>query len=156
MYRLRVLGVGKGGEEFIKAGVAHYRQRIRPFAALDWVEIKPAAHAGKNTALAQREEGTEILRRIKPEDWLVALDERGDTLTTRQWAQWMENLQREGHSPTFVIGGAYGLDPAVKSRANRMLSLSALTLPHQLVRIVLLEQLYRVLTLMAGHQYHHD
>jgi len=149
--RLRILWVGKTGKGFAADGVAHYLGRIAPFAELDCVEIRAAGHSGRDPAQAMKEEADALLRRLGDQERMVLLDERGQALTSPQLAEWIE-----AHQPcTFVIGGAYGVHPAVAARAQARLSLSRLTLPHQLVRIVLLEQVYRAMTILHGHGYHH-
>jgi len=84
------------------------------------------------------------------------LDERGTQATTRELAAWLQDWMAEGLSPAFIIGGADGLDAAVKSRAVKVLGLSRLTLPHALARVMLVEQLYRAVCIIKGHPYHRD
>ncbi|MDH4121785.1 MAG: 23S rRNA (pseudouridine(1915)-N(3))-methyltransferase RlmH [Deltaproteobacteria bacterium] len=154
--KLKVIWTGKAGEGFIRQGVEHYQKRIAPFAKLELVELRPARHSGRNPQDALAREGEDILRRVGAEDTLIALDERGDTLDSLGFSRWMEGAGQTGSgSLAFVIGGAYGLDQAVLARSKLRLSLSRFTFPHQLVRVILLEQIYRALTLSAGHGYHH-
>ena len=151
MQRFRVLWVGKTAKGFPTEGVAYYQKRIRPLAELECVEIRAASHSGRDPAQALQAEGAALLRRIAPQERVILLDEGGIELTSPRLADWLAERQ----PAVFVIGGAYGVDPAVRARAEHRLSLSRLTLPHQLVRIVLLEQLYRALTIRQGHAYHH-
>ena len=102
-------------------------------------------------------ESQSLLKQISSNDRLVLLDERGKSLTSPGLAEWVNRTrQLPVSSAVLVIGGAYGLGTEVKSRANEMLSLSPMTFPHQLVRILLLEQLYRAATILAGQPYHHE
>jgi 23S rRNA (pseudouridine1915-N3)-methyltransferase len=157
MAGLRVVWVGRSGQGFVEQGVAFYRERIAPYAALELIELRAAAHSGREPAQALRREGEAILKRLGPEDPVALLDERGRQLSTRELAAWLAARQSASSRPlTFVVGGAYGVDESVRRRADETIALSRLTLPHQLVRVVLLEQLYRVLSLQAGHGYHHD
>lgn len=157
MAGLRVIWVGGSRQRFVAEGIAHYRERIAPFQPIELVEVRAAAHSGRDPAQALRREGEAILKRLAPDDPVVLLDERGREPSTREFADWLADRQAQGgRALTFVIGGAYGVDEAVRRRAGHTLSLSRLTLPHQLVRVVLLEQLYRALSLLAGHGYHHD
>jgi len=157
MAGLRVVWVGRSQQRFVEQGVAFYRERITPFAPLELVEVRAAAHSGRDPAQALRREGEAIRKRLAPEDPVALLDERGRQFSTRELADWLAARRAaSGRALTFVIGGAYGVDEAVRRRANDTIALSHLTLPHQLVRVVLLEQLYRVLSLQAGHGYHHD
>jgi 23S rRNA (pseudouridine1915-N3)-methyltransferase len=157
MAGLRVLWVGRSQQRFVEQGIAFYRERIAPFQSLELVELRAAAHSGRDPAQALRREGEALLKRLAPDDSMVLLDERGRQLSTRELADWLAARQAAGgRALTFVIGGAYGVDEAVRRRADDVIALSRLTLPHQLVRVVLLEQLYRVLSLQAGHGYHHE
>jgi 23S rRNA (pseudouridine1915-N3)-methyltransferase len=157
MAGLRILWVGRSQQPFVEQGIAFYRERIAPYQPLELVELRAAAHSGRAPAQALRREGEAILKRLAPDDAVVLLDERGRQFSTREFADWLgEQQARSGRPLTFVIGGAYGVDEAVRRRAGTTLALSRLTFPHQLVRVVLLEQLYRALSLRAGHGYHHE
>lgn len=157
MAGLRVVWVGRTQQGFVEEGVAYYRDRIAPFQPLEIVEVRAAGHSGRDPAQALRREGEAILKRIPPADPVALLDERGRELDTRAFARWLAARQQEAARPlTFVVGGAYGVDAAVRDRAQDTLALSRLTFPHQLVRVILLEQLYRALSLLAGHAYHHE
>ena len=106
---------------------------------------------------AARAESDAILKRLTPGDPMLLLDEKGRELTSREFARELAALGLEkARCVTIVVGGAYGVDERVEARANGILSLSRMTLPHQLARIVLLEQIYRALTLQSGQPYHHD
>ena len=151
MNRIRVIWVGKTAKGFPQDGVDHYLERIRPYREIECVDIRPADHSGRDPARALRVEGEAILKRIEDRERVILLDEGGTALSSPGLARWLE----ERPAATFVIGGAHGIDGRVAARADDRLSLSKLTLPHQLVRIVLLEQLYRAFTLQHGHAYHH-
>jgi 23S rRNA (pseudouridine1915-N3)-methyltransferase len=156
MVRLRILAVGKTEAGFIQDGVAHYLKRLRPLKPVEWEEVRAAGHSGRAQDQALAAEGAAILKRVAPGERVVLLDERGKSRTSPELAQWLERLSRSDASgAVLVIGGAYGVAEEVRTRANEMLSLSPLTLPHQLVRVVLLEQLYRAATILAGQPYHH-
>lgn len=153
---LRVVWVGRSAQPFVEQAVAFYRERIAPYQALELVEVRAASHSGRDSARALQREGEAILKRLAPGDPMALLDERGRQLDTRGLAGWLAAQQSATGRPlTFVIGGAYGVDDAVRARAGAVIALSRLTLPHQLARVLLLEQLYRVLSLQAGHGYHH-
>lgn len=151
MSRIRVIWVGKTAKGFPQDGVDHYLKRIRPYREIECVDVRPGDHSGRDPVQALRMEGEAILKRIDDRARVILLDERGTALSSPDLARWLE----ERPAATFVIGGAYGIDGRVVARADDRLSLSKLTLPHQLVRIVLLEQLYRAFTLQHGHAYHH-
>lgn len=156
MMRVRILCVGRTDAGFIREGVAHYLKRLRPLLTVEWEEVRAAGHSGRSAEQALATEGAAILKRVKASERLILLDERGRAVTSTGLAEWVERLQRtNAASAVLLIGGAHGVSPEVRRRADEKLSLSPLTLPHQLVRIVLLEQLYRAATILAGQPYHH-
>lgn len=142
---------------WIEAGYAEYARRMPPDLPLLLTEIKPGRRAvGEDGVKARQHEADKILAALPAGGVAVALDEHGTQATTRALAGWIEDWMGEGVSPTFIIGGADGLDDRVKARASRMLGLSRLTLPHALARVVLAEQLYRAVCILKGHPYHRD
>ena len=155
--RVRVLAVGTRMPDWVRAGCAEYLTRIAtPLGcSLEPVEPAPRGAAGPAARAAQLE-GERLLRAVRGQDFVVALDERGQEFNTRALAAWLEQRRQAGEDVVLLIGGADGLAPEVLARADLRWSLSKLTLPHALVRIVLLEQLYRAHTLLAHHPYHRD
>lgn len=157
MLKLRVMWVGKTKRGYAQDGVAFYRKRIKPLGELECVEIRAASHSGREPEAAARTESDAILKRLGPRDVAVLLDERGRQLSSPELAAMLDSPGMEdGRGLTFILGGAYGVDARVKAHAAKSISLSRLTFPHQLARVILLEQLYRALTLRAGHAYHHE
>lgn len=157
MKPLRVMWVGKTQHRFVSEGVEYYRKLLNPICPLEFVEIKNAGHSGREPQEGIRREGAALLKRIDKEDLVILLDEKGKELTTRQWAEDLGRQRGEsGRSTCFIIGGAYGVEDSVRQRADHTIALSRLTFPHQLVRIVLMEQLYRMFSLLSGGGYHHD
>ena len=154
--RITLLCVGKTERGFVQAGLEHYVMRVAPFATLELRELRAPRQAPKDPAGAVAREGEAVLKGIGADEHVVLLDEHGQQRNTRELAAWLQRRLDQGAPLTFVVGGAYGVAPEVRARANETLALSLLTLPHQLVRVVFLEQLYRVLSLNAGHGYHHD
>jgi len=144
--KLRLLSVGKDRSGLFEPAVQEYAHRLRHYARLELVELKP-----RPTRAAEAEQ---ILSRVAPGELLVALDERGQALGSRELAAWLEKAQRDGKDVAFAVGGDEGLDPAVLARAALVLSLSRMTLPHRLARVVISEQLYRAFTLLRGEPYH--
>ena len=152
--KLRVVAVGHRMPDWVQAGFTEYARRMPPELRVELVEIKPERRAGADTGrLLAAEKGRIEAQLAAP--W-VALDERGQALTTRGLADWLRTCLAGGEDWAFLIGGADGLHPDLKARARKVLSLSALTLPHGLARVVLAEQLYRAATLLQGHPYHRD
>ena len=135
------------------AAATMYEQRLRPFAQLSWLEIRPSRQ--KNTDDLIKDDSTAILSKIQPNDQLILLDQHGKLLTNEAFAVSFAEMAAKQGRLVFVIGGAYGVSPEVVARANFVWSLSNLVFPHQLVQVILLEQLYRTFALQSGHPYHH-
>lgn len=153
--RIRILTVGKVRQGFVAEGEAEYRRRLRGYAELEIQEVVVKAAASLPEAEVRQREGEELLARLPAGERLIVLDEKGRAQTSRQFADVLAGVQRSGAPRvTFVIGGASGLDERVRQRAEMMVSLSALTLPHQLARLVLVEQIYRACTILRGEPYH--
>jgi len=150
----RLLLVGRSERGFVADGVAHYVQRLERGLK---VELVVLTEAGKGEAAYQRKvESERILAALKPGEKVVILDERGKTLTSPQFAAQLGSWRDQGvRDVVFVIGGAYGMDEEVRERAELVLSLSAMTFPHQLVRVLFAEQLYRAVSILQGSPYHH-
>lgn len=153
--RLRIVAVGKTEAGFIKEGVEHYLKRLRGLRAVEWEEVRAAAHSGRTPTQALEAEGKALLSRVDAGERLILLDERGRVRSSPELADWLGTLYRTGVSAVLVMGGAYGVSAEVRRRADETLSLSPLTFPHQLVRVLLVEQLYRAATILAGQPYHH-
>ncbi|HET9865132.1 MAG TPA: 23S rRNA (pseudouridine(1915)-N(3))-methyltransferase RlmH [Steroidobacteraceae bacterium] len=145
--RVRILAVGTRMPAWVAAAYADYTRRMRAALRVDLEEIP----VGRTKA----DEEKKLLQRIA-EDYLVALDERGKSLTTLQLARWLGERQQEGRNLCFVIGGPDGLGEATLARAQLRWSLSALTFPHAMVRVILAEQLYRAHTVLQNHPYHRE
>jgi 23S rRNA (pseudouridine1915-N3)-methyltransferase len=146
--------------KWIAAGFAEYARRLPRETALDLREIKPAARPASMGPGALRrvlsEEAGRIRAALPERGFTVVLDERGKTVTTAELARRLARWRLDGHDVAFVIGGADGIDEELKREAGLVLALSTLTLPHGLCRVVLAEQLYRAVSLLAGHPYHRE
>ena len=142
---------------WIEDGYAEYARRMPPEIRVELVELKPEDRgAGKATEKARAAEGARILEALPKGGTLIALDERGKSISTQGLSVLLAEWMRDGSHPVFAIGGADGLDASVRERADKLISLSALTLPHALVRVVLAEQLYRAWSILARHPYHRE
>jgi 23S rRNA (pseudouridine1915-N3)-methyltransferase len=155
--KLLIVSVGHKMPDWITAGFNEYAKRMPREAKIELLEIKPEPRStGKTTAQIMELEAQRILAALPQNCLRVALDEHGAQPTTRQLAAQMQEWMREGRDVAFIIGGADGLHESVKQAAKQMLALSALTLPHAFVRVLLVEQLYRAYSLMHNHPYHRE
>ena len=153
--RVRVIAVGTRMPAWVRSACGDYLGRLRGGLTIALTEIEPGARrAGGGAQQAIATEGERLLNALHPGDHVVALDERGRELTTRELADWLGKRMQEGEDLAFVIGGPDGLAPGVLARCNFSLSLSRLTLPHALVRVLLSEQLYRAHSILTHHPYH--
>ncbi|QET00954.1 MULTISPECIES: 23S rRNA (pseudouridine(1915)-N(3))-methyltransferase RlmH [Cupriavidus] len=155
--QLVIVAVGHKMPAWIESGFAEYAKRMPPELRIELREIKPEARSSSNNAatVMQREAARiEAALGALTRPRIVALDERGKDLTTVKLAEQLTGWQREGGDVAFLIGGADGLDPALKARASTLIRLSSLTLPHGMVRVLLAEQLYRAWSVTQNHPYH--
>ena len=149
-----VVWVGRRPAAPWEALAEEYATRIARFVPFEEVRVRPSsgrAHAG---AQALAREAAAVLEHVSPGDALVALDEHGRQRTTLDFAGWLGRQRDAGRAVVFVVGSDLGLAEAIKVRAHERMSLSAMTLPHALARVLLLEQLYRAFDLLAGGRYH--
>ncbi len=153
--KIHLIAVGTGMPSWIAEGWREYAQRLGGAVTLALVEL-PAGRRAKSADVARlrAEEGERLLAAVPDGAWVVALDERGKSWSSRDLARRLDSWMMDGRDVALLVGGADGLDPAVLARADLRWSLSALTLPHMLVRVVVAEQVYRAWTLRTGHPYH--
>jgi len=153
--RIRLLAVGTKMPAWVTSGYQEYAKRLSQDFQLELVELA-VGHRGKGADMARaiRSEGDAMLAAIPKGDKVIALCVDGKNWSTERLAQQAEEWRMDGHNLTLLVGGPDGLDPRCVAVADQRWSLSALTLPHPLVRIVLAEQLYRAWTLLQGHPYH--
>jgi len=159
--RLIVCSVGHRMPAWVSAGFNDYARRMPREMPIDLIEVRPERRPAKAASPAQRAtmvaaEAVRIRAALPRGCAMVALDETGKSFTTSEFARRLADFRREGRDVAFVIGGADGLDPGLKQGAALLLSLSTLTLPHQLVRVLLAEQLYRCISLLQNHPYHRE
>ena len=150
--------IGKAHEQYIKPGVELFTKRISHYYPVEWAIIPMA----KNTAMLsdidlKKKEGESILKLLQKEDWLVLLDEKGKQFSSEELAVFIQTRANESVKKLiFLIGGAYGVSEQLVKRANFKWSLSTLVFPHQLVRLILSEQVYRACTILRNEKYHHQ
>ena len=156
---IKIIGVGKLKEKYFKAGIAEYSTRLGRYCKFEIVEV-PDEKAPESLSQAEMDEvmskeGERILAKIKDREYVYALAIKGKERTSEEFAKEINQLTTYGHSDiTFVIGGSLGLSPAVLKRADTQISFGRFTLPHQLMRLVLSEQIYRAFTIINGLPYH--
>lgn len=156
MLRIKVIVVDRTRQPFLKEGEEFYLERVRHYADVEWLEAKPARSSrARPEAEILREEAQNLLRRLSPKDYAVSLDRTGRTRSSEELARWLEGLAENGtECVAFLIGGALGLSKEALTRSREILSLSRLTLTHEMIRLVLLEQIYRAFTILKGEKYH--
>jgi 23S rRNA (pseudouridine1915-N3)-methyltransferase len=156
--KIQFWSVGKPHESFVKEGVELFTKRITKYYNTEWKIIPMPKNAGiMESTMLKLKEGEVILEGIQKDDYLILLDERGKTFNSEALANFIE--QRAGESlknVIFLIGGAYGVSDDVMQRANFKWSLSNLVFPHQLVRLILAEQIYRACSISRNEKYHHS
>lgn len=156
---IKIIGVGKLKEKYLKQGIAEYAKRLGKFCKFEIVEV-PDEKAPEKLSAAEMEgvkekEGERILAKIKDKEYVYALAIEGKERSSEEFAQEIAQLTTYGKSDiTFIIGGSLGLSPAVLKRAETKISFGRFTLPHQLMRVVLSEQIYRAFMINNGSPYH--
>ena len=154
--RITLMESGKTRDPFIREGVELFRKRVVHYVPFR-IETVPDLKNTKNLNMkeVQNQEGALMLKRIRPGDFLVLLDERGREHDSISFAEYLNTLEGRVNHLVFVIGGPYGFSEDMYQRADAKLSLSRLTFSHQLVRVIFMEQLYRAYTILKGEPYHH-
>ncbi|MCP5145040.1 MAG: 23S rRNA (pseudouridine(1915)-N(3))-methyltransferase RlmH [Gammaproteobacteria bacterium] len=154
--RLSLIVTGNRPERWVSEGCNEFLKRIPAPYAPEIIELPPSRKHAQNPQLALAEEARQIIRAVRPGARLVVLDERGKAWSTRDLAERWQQWQHQGQDVALVIGGASGCAEQLKADAEVLWSLSALTLPHMIVRLMVIEQLYRAWSLLTGHPYHRD
>jgi 23S rRNA (pseudouridine1915-N3)-methyltransferase len=153
--KCRLIAAGTRLPEWVNTGFEEYRKRLRTPLVLELHEISVATRsAGENPQRAVQREGADMMATIGKDDYVVALEIAGKPMSTEQLSAWLAERLRDGRPLALMIGGPDGIAPPVLDRANLRWSLSPLTLPHALARVVVAEQIYRAMSLLAGHPYH--
>lgn len=153
MKGFRLVTVGRSNCKWAEQATGDYAKRLRRYGGIQEETVKHETFRG-DVAAVKRAEGQRILKRLAPRDCVVALDERGLSLSSHEFAELMEQGRQRGQV-VFCIGGAYGLDPGVRERAWKTITLSPMVLNHEVARVVLYEQVYRAMTILSGVPYHH-
>lgn len=151
--RLVLAAFGKLRSSGLAAAAGEYLKRLGKYTSAEVLELKE--ERGEDLA-ARRREAERLAGSLREGDFLVLCDERGEQLASRELAEFLAGRERAGRGRTvFLVGGPYGVNPALRARADLVFSLGRLTLPHELARLVLVEQVYRAFTILRGEKYHH-
>ena len=150
---IRIIAVGKKHENWVFEGIERYEKRLKPPFSCAW-QLLP--HSSRADTAAREEESARILERLKSTDFVILLDERGTLYDSPGMSRVLLAPLQRSQSVVIIIGGAYGVSRAVHERSSVIWSLSPLVFPHQLVRLLLVEQLYRAQEISGGRPYHHE
>lgn len=154
--RITLILTGKTKERYLQEGIEEYVKRLKHYVPFKVEVIPDAKHSRKtDVMLVKKNEGAQILQKIRSQDHVILLDERGNGFSSEDFASHLADLEGKTGSVVFVVGGAYGFSEEVYSRANEKFSLSKMTFSHQMVRLIFTEQLYRAYTILRGEPYHH-
>lgn len=154
--KIKILAIGKKHDPKLIGATNDYNKRLSHYADISWKLIEAKISSSMNPEQIKRAESDLILSQIEQSDEVVLLDETGKQLGSDELSEKLQNyMNRSVKKVVFVIGGAYGVSDDLKHRADLIWSLSSLVFPHQLVRLILIEQLYRAHTILAGEKYHH-
>ena len=156
MIKLKFMFVGKTKESWIVEGIRHYEKMLSKFAELEFITVKDEKVTERSSdKIILEKEGERILKSINKNNFSFVLDSKGKLLSTEELAEFFKEKMNQGHNDfVFVTGSALGLSSEVINSANFRLSLSKMTFPHQLVRLILLEQVYRAFSIIRGRKYH--
>ena len=156
--KLSCWSIGKAHESYVKEGIEDFTKRINKYYKMEWEIIPVPKNSGMLSAMdLKKKEAKTILEWLEKDDFLVLLDERGKQINSEGLAEFIQQRANEScKKVVFLIGGAYGVDESIFQRANYQWSLSKLVFPHQLVRLILAEQLYRACTIIKNEKYHHS
>lgn len=150
---ITIVAIGKKHEAWIEDGLERYQKRLRRPFDVRWVLLP---HSSKQGIEARQDESERILSSLGSDDYVILLDETGRNITSPTLSAQLESQFNHSKRPVLIIGGAYGVDERVRVRADFIWSLSKLVLPHQLVRLVIIEQIYRAQSIANGSSYHHE
>lgn len=156
MIKIKCMVIDRTRSSFLKEGESFYLDRLRHYAQVEWIEIKPVKiKKGRSEGEILAAEAKAIERRLSGTDFVIALDRTGEEVVSEELAAWLNRVStRQPGWATFIIGSPLGLSKGIIQNAARVLALSRLTLTHEMTRLVLLEQLYRAMTLLKGEKYH--
>ena len=152
---IKIIALGKSKQSFISDGIAEFEKRLRPFHKIEMQILPDIKLSSSNTVdIVKNKEAEIILKHVDQRDYVVALDEHGKQMSSVKFSKFLAG-QMGLANIVFIIGGVYGLDKKITDRADKVLSFSQMTFTHQMIRFILLEQIYRAFTIMRGKKYHY-
>ena len=151
---IRILSVGKAHDPLFAGAIAEYQKRLSPYVKISWELIAPKPEATRSLGVAS--ESQRIIKSLKEAEYVILLDETGKHATSPEFSSTLFGALETHKYVCIIIGGAFGVDESVRKRANYTLSFGSMVFPHQLVRLMLIEQLYRAASIRIGNGYHHD
>jgi 23S rRNA (pseudouridine1915-N3)-methyltransferase len=152
--KIRLLTVGRIENESIQTTADMYRNRIDHYAVINWEIVKPERSKSLSVPEILMREGRRIVQKLESKDYTILLDRAGSQSSSEEFASSLERFMQSAKRVTFIIGGPWGVAETIKRQAAELLSLSKMTLPHELAAVVLLEQLYRAFSILKGEKYH--
>ncbi len=150
---IKIIAVGKKHEDWVSGGIERYQKRLKKPYDATWVFT---AHSAQSGPVAREKESETILSKLKHDDYVILLDEKGQNVNSIELSSKITFKLNQSANIVVIIGGAYGVDERVHQRADFVWSLSRLVFPHQLVRLILIEQIYRTQEISQGNPYHHE
>lgn len=155
--KVNLLVIGKTEDKYLSEGIGIYISRLKHHFKFTLIEIPAIKKTGNmNSHYIREEEAKALLKNIGERDFVILLDEKGEELSSKEFASFFEKKSNMFSTLTFIVGGAFGVHEGVKKRADMIFSLSKLTFSHQMIRLFVVEQLYRVMTILKNHPYHNE
>ena len=149
---IKIICVGKKHEAIYEHAIAHFEKRLFQWQKVEWLILSPSGSDGND---ARTDESSRITNKLSKDDFVILLDETGKNITSPELAGYNEKAQNSSKQIVCIIGGAYGVDTQLRTRADEIVAFGQVVFPHQLIRVMLLEQLYRAYSINAGSGYHH-
>jgi 23S rRNA (pseudouridine1915-N3)-methyltransferase len=155
--KIVILTLGKTSASYLREGIAVYQDRLKHYAKVEYKELPDVPAKGISPEVLKEREGDQFMKQLKPDDVVLLLDENGDSFSSRGFAEMLQRRMNSGAKQlVLIIGGAFGFSNTMYSRANGKISFSKMTYSHEMIRLLLVEQLYRAHTILKGESYHHD
>jgi len=155
--KIIILTLGKTSASYLREGTSIYLDRLKHYAKLEYKELPDVPAKGLSPDGLKEKEGEQLIKQLKQDDHVLLLDENGEHFSSRSFAEMLQRRMNSGVKQlVLIIGGAFGFSDAMYSRANGKISFSKMTYSHEMIRLLLVEQLYRAHTILKGESYHHD